>query len=530
MNLKMPKSDFLYITFIGFYAFLINWMSGNLGVLPIDTFAFFDTGFSILKGKYPIRDFWIFQGLLVDYLQTLFFFVFGPSWSSYVIHASFFNILISLAVYFTFINLNLSKIYSFFYALSVATLCYPVAGTPFAYQYSFILSLISIFIICLAIKKQSNLLWFSLPITMSLAFLAQQTPSSYINLILIIIIFHYFISKKNINNFKFFVSGSLFILFCFLIFLTISKTPLRDFIYQYVLFPLTVGGARILDDQSAFISLVEQLNLKRLIGDFKFIHVLSILLIFVTLKDGINKSKKLNNYLIVINFLVLISTFLFIFNQLITANQIFIFALIPVLAGFLHINLNTINSKYYLKLFIIVVVAISTMKYHYRFNLDRKFMDLENVNLERAQPALALSPKLKNLKWITPFEYSKNPNEELFFLKKVIDLLKKDKREKIVITHYQFFSLVLDEDLNILNRWYLDQNTHPTENHKYFNYYKDFVNKNLKKNNIEVIYLVSFAEQEMFDRIIKVYFAEKCFRNNFLVKDKLSYHEIKDCD
>ena len=170
------------------------------------------------------------------------------------------------------------------------------------------------------------------------------------------------------------------------------------------------------------------------------------------------------------------------------------------------------------------------MKYHYRFNLDRKFMDLENVNLERAQPASALSPKLKNLKWITASEYSKNPNEELFFLKKVIDLLKKDKREKTVITHYQFFSLVLDEDLNILNRWYLDQNTHPTENHKYFNYYKDFVNKNLKKNNIEVIYLVSFAEQEMFDRIIKVYFAEKCFRNNFLVKDKLSYHEIKDCD
>ena len=232
MNLKMPKSNFLYITFIGFYAFLINWMSGNLGVLPIDTFAFFDTGFSILKDKYPIRDFWIFQGLLLDYLQALFFFVFGSNWSSYVIHASFFNILISLAVYFTFINLNLSKVYSFFYALSVATLCYPVAGTPFAYQHSFILSLISIFIICLAIKKQSNLLWFSLPITMSLAFLAQQMPSSYINLILIIIIFHYFVSKKNINNFKFFVSGSLFILFCFLIFLTISKTPLRDFIYH----------------------------------------------------------------------------------------------------------------------------------------------------------------------------------------------------------------------------------------------------------------------------------------------------------
>lgn len=530
MNSKMQKSNFIYIAFISFYAFLINWMSGNLGVMPIDTFGFFDTGFSILKNKYPIRDFWIYQGLLLDYLQALFFFIFGSNWSSYVIHASFFNILISLAVYLTFINLNLSKVYSLFYSLSVATLCYPVAGTPYAYQHSFVLSLISIFIICLAVKKQSNILWFSLPIMMSLAFLAQQTPSSYINLVLIIIIFHYFISKKNINNFKFFILGSLFILFCFFLFLLISKTSLKDFIYQYILFPLTIGSARILGNQSAFISLADQLNLKRLIGEFKFIHVFAVLLIIVTFIGGISKSKKLSNYLIVTNSLILVSTFLFIFHQLITANQIFIFALIPIIAGFLHINLNTINSKYYLKLFVIILVAISTIKYHYRFNLDRKFMDLENVNLERALSASVLSSKLKNLKWITPFDYAENPNEELLFLKEVIELLKKDRREKIVITHYQFFSLVLDEDLNILNRWYLNHNTHPTANHKYFNYYKDFVNKNLEKNQIEVIYLVSSNEKEIeFDRI-KIYFPEKCFKNNFLVKNKLSFHEIKDCD
>ena len=157
-------------------------------------------------------------------------------------------------------------------------------------------------------------------------------------------------------------------------------------------------------------------------------------------------------------------------------------------------------------------------------------MDLENINLEKALPASLLSSKLENLKWITPLEYSKNPNKELSFLKEVINILKKDQREKIVITHYQFFSLILNEDLNILNRWYLDHNTHPTENHKYFNYYKNFVNKNLKKNNIKVIYLVSFTEKEMeFDRI-KVYFPEKCFKNNFLVKNKLSFHEIKDCE
>ena len=61
---------------ITIYAYVINWFSGNIGVMPIDTFGFFDTGFSILKNKLPLRDFWIFTGLLVDYMESFFFMIF----------------------------------------------------------------------------------------------------------------------------------------------------------------------------------------------------------------------------------------------------------------------------------------------------------------------------------------------------------------------------------------------------------------------------------------------------------------------
>ena len=525
----MSKSNFFNIILISFYAFLINWISGNNGVMPIDTFAFFDTGYSILEGKYPIRDFWIFSGLLLDYLQALFFILIGENWTAYITHACFFNIIISLGVYFTFINLKLNKVYSFVYAVSVATLCYPVSGTPFAYQHSFILSLISIFVTCIGIKKQSNIPWFILPIIMSLAFLSQQTPSSYINFLILIIIFYYFISEKKIKNFKFFIYGSLTALFLFFLFLIITKTSLRDFIIQYILFPVSIGGGRILNDQSAYLSLSDQLNINRIIGDFKFIHIFLIFLFYITIKNIFNKSLRKKNYLIKINLLIIFSTILFIFHQLITANQIFIFGLIPILAGILQINLNN-NKKHYFKLLIILLVVFSTIKYHYRFNIERKFMDLENVNLKESIPASELSPKLKNLKWITPFSYSKNPKEELNFLKTVIENLKEDNRKKIVITHYQFFSLLLNEDLNILNRWYLDHHTHPTINHKYFDYYKDFVNKNLKKNNVKVVYLISFTENEMIFDKIKVYFKEICFKNNVLVEKKFTFHEIKSCN
>ena len=57
---------------------------------------------SILNNKLPIRDFWIFTGIVVDYFQSFFFLLFGESWKSYVFHASFINILVSLSFYFFF--------------------------------------------------------------------------------------------------------------------------------------------------------------------------------------------------------------------------------------------------------------------------------------------------------------------------------------------------------------------------------------------------------------------------------------------
>jgi hypothetical protein len=108
-------------------------------------------------------------------------------------------------------------------------------------------------------------------------------------------------------------------------------------------------------------------------------------------------------------------------------------------------------------------------------------------------------------------------------------LLKSDSRKKILITHYQFFSLLLEEDLNILNRWYLwDNNTHPTENHKYFENYKKLVNNNLKNNRIEVIYLLGPNKEILFSDI-KNYFENSCFKHKIVIENKFSYHEIIDC-
>ena len=130
--------------FLGVFSFSINYWTGSRGVFPVDTFVHFDPGVRILQGELPLRDFWIFTGLLVDYMGALFLSIFGNSWNSHLIHSSFMNILAVLFLYFFLNNLILEKKYIIFYCASFATLCYPVSGTPFAYIHSYIFSLISI--------------------------------------------------------------------------------------------------------------------------------------------------------------------------------------------------------------------------------------------------------------------------------------------------------------------------------------------------------------------------------------------------
>ncbi len=521
MILQRGNLNYLLILLLIIYAFIINWISANIGVLPIDTFAFFDSGFNILNNKLPIRDFWIFTGLLVDYLQALFFLVFGSSWSSYVLHACFINIIASLSFYFFLIRLNLEKLYSFIYAVSFATLCYPVSGTPFAYLHSYIFSLISIFILCTAIREKKNSLWLFLPIVFFLAFFSMQTPSFYIMLIILIFSFYFLIIKKNFIGLKFFLIGGISGLIGMFVFLYITSTPLDNFFYQYFLFPLTIGAGRLTNDPNAYVTLMDQINFQRLFGNFKFIHLFLLPLIFFTIKLFLEKEK---SYTKTINIIIISSVIAFLFNQLVTANQIFIFSLIPIIASLLHISLKKLKNSYIYFFIILSLLAFSTIKFHDRYNIERKFLDLEELDKKNAIEAKIIDKKLEYLKWISKYS---EPQEEIDLIMKAIETIKEDDREKILITHYQFFSLILNNNINILNRWYLwDNNTHPTETHKYFGFYKKMVNRNLSKNKIKVIYLLGRGMK--FEKI-KNYFTDSCFKSTKVIEGKFSYHEIINC-
>ena len=207
-------------------------------------------------------------------MGALFLSIFGNSWSSHLIHSSSMNILAVLFLYFFLNNLNLEKKYIIFYCASFATLCYPVSGTPFAYIHSYIFSLISIMTFILAFKNKNKIIWFIFPLVCMFSFLSMQTPSAFILLILLGFVILYFKKSKDYKNLNFFFLGCVSSLILFLIFLYFTKTPFINFLYQYILFPLTIGEGRISSNDLAYVSLMDQINLKRLVGDFKFIHFL----------------------------------------------------------------------------------------------------------------------------------------------------------------------------------------------------------------------------------------------------------------
>ena len=535
MSNKLVSFKSLLSILIVIFAFFINYYYANKGLYPIDSFSFFDTAYYITEGQHPVKDFWVISGILIDYIQALFFKIFGVNWNAYIFHASLFNVIASLFFFYFLNQFNKNLIYNFILSLSVATLCYPVVGTPFPYQHSLILSIISLLVFYLAVYKEEKKYWIILPLIMFFSFMSMQLPSGLINLLIIIFIVIYFISF-NKKFLKYFLAGSILPLLIFCLYFVIIKVPLEEFFTQIILFPLALGQSRIVSEEDAFegAKLINKLTIRGTIGHFKFINLFlfaNIILLLLHIKKDFKKIKF--DKKIFINIFILFCALSFIFHQLITANQTFIFSLIPILCGLFIIQLDEFldfKKKDKLKFFLIILVLFVTVKYHFVYNEKRKFVDLQHINFSSAVDARVLSTKFNNLRWITPYHFSKSPKDELELLSQSMKIIKNDPNNKMLITHYQFFSSFIDQDLNIPNRWYYNNNTFPSsKENRYFNLYIKKFNKKINVKKIETIYVVETHPGEFKYIDFKEFLKKKCFKKEKFNKILYSV-KLKVCD
>ena len=102
--ISLIRSDKIIVLAIFIFSVLINYYSANRGIFPMDSFHFFDSGYRVLSGEVPFTDYWLVKGPLLDYIQAIFFYLFGVNWQAYVLHASVFNAIITISTFFILNN------------------------------------------------------------------------------------------------------------------------------------------------------------------------------------------------------------------------------------------------------------------------------------------------------------------------------------------------------------------------------------------------------------------------------------------
>ena len=510
--MKKVLSKYLLIPLI-FTSFFVNYFYGSKGVLAVDTFAHFDSAYKLLKGVVIFRDFWIISGGVIDYLQLPFFYFFGINWNSYILQSSIFNCFLTITTYYFFKNIGLNNIQSFFYSFCFALLANPSMGTPFVDHYSSFFALLGFYSFILAVKSNKRFYWSLLPILLFLAFFSKQTPAAYIILSIFFVTIIYAVTYKKFSFIIPLFSG-IFICLTFLAsFLLLNQIQISEFITQYFLFPQTIGSSRI----SNF-----KLDFNNTVLNFKFIHIFLILLLYTLFKNRkIELEEK--KFQFILNFTLFLFSFSLIFHQIYTKNFIFIFFLIPIIGGVLHNQLNLFKYKKIFINFLIFITLFSTLKYHQRFNIERKMLNLENINLNKAIDASQIDSKLSGLKWITYGPLS--PSEEIKLIKESLKIIDNDKNEILLLTHYNFFSSVLEKTFYSPSRWPTDLVSNPRKDNKYYKNYVSFTKKLILKKNIKSIYITIPSYQD----IILDVFDSECVIKTKLNKILIHYKINDNC-
>ncbi len=434
-NKNFFNKNFIYLILIFLFSFFINFYYANIGVYPIDTFLHYDAAYRILNGEYPVKDYWISMGFLIDIIQSFFFQILGINWFAYTFHSSIFNFFICLLSYYFFLSLNLSKIQSTIYTFSVATLAYTISGTPFLDHHAVFFLLFSTYLIIFSLNSEKKkYIWILIVMFFYLSFLSKQVPAAYAVLTQGPILLYYFVVNKKMDILKTILLSVIFFLSLFILLLVYLQIDLKSFYVQYFDYPRSFG----LDRYSNFTKSIEIF-----FNQYKFLLLPIILIVIIKIKKIKDKQIKLSSKE-TINFLIIFAYGVcLIIHQLMTKNQIFIYFLIPIFIALLDSEIKifkTINKKH-LSIFLIVLTIFITLKYHYRFNETRKFHELERVDLEKSVPAYELDKSLKGLKWITP-RFKNNISEEISMLKQAKKRFEEIDYEIMAITEYKFLDSI----------------------------------------------------------------------------------------
>ena len=213
---KFFNTKFFYLIILIFFSFFINFYYSNLGVFPIDTFLHYDSSYKILKKELPIRDYWIVSGIFVDYMQSIFFKLFGVSWTTYILHSSLFNSFLTVFVFNFFLHYKNQVLQS----ISLFNKFFNFSLSFFWHSFVIILPLFSLIATFLIIKGcNQKKLFLVLAIFLLFLSFSKQVPAAYLAVFYSILFLIYLFKTKNFKLLILFFFQYFYFLFYLVLFL-----------------------------------------------------------------------------------------------------------------------------------------------------------------------------------------------------------------------------------------------------------------------------------------------------------------------
>lgn len=508
-------NSFKYLILISItiiFSISVNHFFGHRGLMPLDDLQNFNSGYRVLNGDFPFRDYYSISGPLLDIFQSFFYKWLGINWDTFILHSSLFNCLYSLSIFHLLKHYNFSNKLSLLYSLCSALLMSPTAGNPTVEHHSLILSIISLILFIISERKKYNFLFFLIPIVLVIAFFIKQVPSAYFIILLSLIYFLQIFRDIRIKDFLFVLSIGLLFL-CFVLFLFIkNNVQIQSILEQYIFISLSLGENRF-----------AQINFETVNDVFKKL----LFLFFCIVPLMIHFSKKIKDYDFLITSLGLF--IIIIFYELHSMNQLITFALLPIFIFFTHKKILEKSSNKYIKIFFIIIITyafyrilrfesfyfiffliffafVSIASYKNKLKIDHliityliittllyfekyiKLRQWDDIVFDKNKifKGEIIHPKFKNLKWQTVyFEDTNDEKEFILGMKKFLQDLK--NTNYLYITDYQLFNVLLNKkDLSPVKYWHYNT-SFPGKSHPRRNKFESFFKSKLKKDKTSLI-------------------------------------------
>ena len=105
---------------------------------------------------------------------------------------------------------------------------------------------------------------------------------------------------------------------------------------------------------------------------------------------------------------------------------------------------------------------------------------------------------------------------------------KKDSRNKVLVTDYQFISVLMSSYDFSPNKYWYKHHVYPAVDHKYFDIYRNFFINKLTKNQIKVVYIIKplWGDNNVLDTILDKNCVKKAALSNILDGYFLSCYRI----